>query len=84
MKNKIDRIITLSNNTKHMILDQGNYKGKCYFLTSILDSEDNLSNKLTILEESKEDNNYTVESVKDERLLKALIEYFTKRFEVNA
>ena len=82
--NKIDYIITLSDNTKHMIMDQGNYNGKCYFLTSILDSEDNLSNNLSILEETKSGDKTTVKSVTDEKLLDALIEYFKKRFEVNA
>ena len=82
MENKIDQVITLSNNTKHMILDQGNYNGKAYYLTSILDSEDNLSNNLSILEETKEDGKITVESVKNERILEALIEYFRKRFVV--
>ena len=84
MENKINKIITLSDNTKHMILDQGNYNGKSYFLTSILDSDDNLSSSFSILEETKDENNWTVESVTDEKLLSALIEYFKKRFEVNA
>ena len=84
MENKIDKVITLSDNTKHMILDQGNYNGKSYFLTSVLDNEDNLSSNFSILEENKENEKCTVESVTDEKLLKALIEYFKKRFEVNA
>ena len=84
MENKIDYIITLSDNTKHMVMDQGNYNGKCYFLTSILDSNDKLSSNFTILEETKSGDKTTVKSVTDERLLDALIEYFKKRFEVNA
>ena len=84
MENKIDKVLTLSDNTKHMILDQGNYNGKCYFLTSIIDEDDNLSDKFSILEETKDADKWTVESVKDEALLAALIEYFKKRFEVVA
>lgn len=84
MENKIDKIITLSDDTKHMILDQGNYNGKSYFLTSVIDADDNLSNQISILEETKTDDSWTVKSVTDEELLTALIEYFKKRFEVVA
>ena len=80
MVNNIDKIITLEDNTKFMILDQGNYNGKSYYLTSELDDNDNLTEKFAILEE---DNN-SVDTVKSDKLLKALIEYFTKRFEVVA
>ena len=84
MENKIDKIITLSDDTKHMILDQGNYNGKSYFLTSVIDADDNLSNQISILEETKTEDSWTVKSVTDEELLTALIEYFKKRFEVVA
>ena len=36
------------------------------------------------IEERQEDNKQVVETVKDEKLLKALVEYFQKRFEVIA
>lgn len=36
MQNKIHTIITLDDQTKYMIIDQGNYNSKCYFLTSKL------------------------------------------------
>lgn len=84
MQNKIDKIITLSDNTKHMILDQGNYNGKSYFLTSMLDSEDNLNGKLSIVEEINTDGMVMIQTVDDEKMLEALIKYFKKRFEVNA
>ena len=82
MKNKIDQIITLDDNTKYMIVDQGNYNGKCYFLTSKLDENDNLSSELSILEETIKDGENYVESVKEEKLFVALVEYFRKRFVV--
>ena len=84
MENKIDKILTLSDNTKHMILDQGNYDGKSYFLTCQLDSEENLSNNLSIVEQTNTDGMVMIQSVSDEKLLDALISYFKKRFEVNA
>jgi len=76
--NNIDKIITLSDNTRYMILDQGNYKGKCYYFTSKLDSNDNLTEEFDIIEN---DNN-NVSDVKDQKLLFALVEYFKKRMEV--
>ena len=79
MENRIDSIITLSDNSKHMILDQVNYDGKSYFLTSLLDKDENLSEKFSILEETKDGDKYTVKSVKDEKLLSDLIEYFKNR-----
>lgn len=84
MQNKIDKIITLSDSTKHMILDQGNYNGKAYFLTTMLDNNNNLSNKLSIVEEINTDGMVMIQTVSDEKLLEALINYFKKRFEVNA
>ena len=80
MKNKIDTVITLDNGSKYMILDQGNYNGKAYFLTSKLDeSGENLTENFLILEETIQDGISTVNPVQDEKLLKALAEYFKNR-----
>lgn len=76
--------MVISDNSKHMIMDQGIYNGKNYFLTSMLDENGNLTNNLSIVEENVENGITMVETVKDEKLLNALIEYFKKRFEVNA
>lgn len=78
--NNIDMIITLGNNTKYMILDQGNYNNKYYYLTSKLDNEENLTEEFNILE----DEDGIISRVTDEKLFKALVEYFKKRFEVVA
>ena len=79
MENKIDKIITLDDNTKYMIMDQGNYNGKCYFLVSKLDNDDNLTETFSIMEEIIDNGISKIETVKDEVLLKALAEYFNKR-----
>ena len=84
MQNKIDKIITLDNNDQYMVLDQGNYNGKCYFLTSLLDNNGNLTDEISILEETTDGNKSVVSSIIEERLFNALIEYFKKRFEVVA
>ena len=84
MKNKTNQVIVLDDNSNLMILDQGNYNGKCYFLTALIDEEDNLTNNFTILEETVSDNKTTVKTVEEEKLLKALVEYFQKRFTIVA
>lgn len=76
--NNIDKIITLSNNSKYMVMDQGNYKNKMYYLTSKLDENGNLTNDFNILE----DNNGIVNAVSDADTLNILVNYFKKRMEV--
>lgn len=78
--NNINTIITLGYGTKYMILDQGNYDNKYYYLTSKLDEEENLTEEFDILEY----NDGIILPVGDEELIKALTEYFKKRFEVVA
>ncbi len=73
--NNIDKIITLSDDTKYMVLDQGNYQGKQYYLTSKLDTSDNLTEEFDIIEN---DNN-KVSVVDNKDLYDALIKYFNGR-----
>lgn len=75
MKNMIDKVITLSDNSKYMVIDQGNYDGKGYYLASKLDEDGNLKEEFVALE----NNNGTVTTVEDEALFNALIGYFKNR-----
>jgi len=77
MKNNIDKIITLKDGSKYMVLDQGNYNNKAYYLTSKLDSEANLINEINIFV----NNDDYLEEVTDTQVKEALIEYFKKRLE---
>lgn len=77
MKNNIDKIITLKDGSKYMVLDQGNYNNKAYYLTSKLDSETNLTNEINIFV----NNDDYLEEVTDIQVKEALIEYFKKRLE---
>ena len=77
MINKINKIITLDDGSKYMVMDQGYYDHVSYLYVSKLDQEGNLTDTLSIFEE-KED---TVTTVKDDELLKKLAEYFRKRAE---
>ena len=80
MINKIDKIITLDDGSKYMVMDQGYYDHVSSLYVSKLDQEGNLTDTLSIFEE-KED---TVTTVKDDELLKKLAEYFRKRAEKEA
>lgn len=42
MKNRINKIISLDDGSKYMVIDQGNYNQKAYYFTSKLDEEENL------------------------------------------
>lgn len=81
MENKIDKIITLGNNKKYMIIDQGNCNNKCYFFASLLDQNENLTDQFSILEETIQDGKKVVTSVKEKDVLDALIAYFKDRIE---
>ena len=82
MENKIDKIITLADGNKYMIVDQGNYNGKCYFMTSKLDNEGSLTDTFSIVEETIENGESILTTVKEEKLLKALATYFKDRINV--
>ncbi len=75
MKNMIDKVITLSDNSKYMVIDQGNYDGKGYYLAGKLDEDGNLKEEFVALE----NNNGIVTTVEDEALFNALIGYFKNR-----
>ena len=77
MINKIDKIITLDDGSKYMVMDHGYYDHVSYLYVSKLDQEGNLTDTLSIFEE-KED---MITTVKDNELLKKLAEYFRKRTE---
>ena len=77
MENYIDKILVLEDNTKYMVMDQGNYNGKAYYFVSKLDNEENLTEEFNIFE----NNNGIVSNMIDGKILKALKEYFKKRIE---
>ena len=75
MDNNIDNILTLDNGFKYMVLDQGNYNGKAYYLLSKLDEKEELTNTVAIVE----NDNGNIVSVNDDKLLESLIRYFESR-----
>ena len=77
MGNNIDKVITLDDDSRYMILDQGNYNGKSYYLTSKLDKDDYLTEDFNIFEH----NDDLLCDVQDEKVFNALVDYFKKRFQ---
>ncbi len=75
MKNNINKIITLNDDNKYLVVDQGNYDGKAYYLLAGLDENENLNNKISVAR----DNNGNITSVTDPDLLEALAKYFDER-----
>ena len=73
--NRIGKIIMLDDQTKYMIMDQGNYNQKCYFMMSKLDNFDNLTEEFSIMEE---------EVVNGESLLSKVLEALAKYFRERA
>ena len=77
--NRIGKIIMLDDQTKYMIMDQGNYNQKCYFMMSKLDNFDNLTEEFSIMEEEVVNGESLLSKVTDNQLLEALAKYFIER-----
>lgn len=77
--NRIGKIIMLDDRTKYMIMDQGNYNQKCYFMMSKLDKFDNLTEEFSIMEEEVVNGESLLSKVTDNQLLEALAKYFRER-----
>ena len=74
--NRIGKIIMLDDQTKYMIMDQGNYNQKCYFMMSKFD---NLTEEFSIMEEEVVNGESLLSKVTDNQLLEALAKYFRER-----
>ena len=77
--NRIGKIIMLDDQMKYMIMDQGNYNQKCYFMMSKLDNFDNLTEEFSIMEEEVVNGESLLSKVTDNQLLEALAKYFKER-----
>ena len=77
--NRIGKIIMLDDQTKYMIMDQGKYNQKCYFMMSKLDNSDNLTEEFSIMKEEVVNGESLLSKVIDNQLLEALAKYFRER-----
>lgn len=72
MENKIDKIITLADGRKYMILNQAYYQDTSYLFVACLDEKEQLTNVISIMEEVDGE----IVPVTEPVLLKAMAEYF--------
>ena len=77
---KIDSVITLENDVNCLLLEKVNYINDNYFLTVVLDDNEEPSDEYIVLKEIIEDGQNYVMRVTDEKVLAELIKLFTKSF----
>ena len=77
---KIDSVITLENDVNCLLLEKVNYNNDTYFLTVVLDDNEEPSDEYIVLKEIIEDGQNYVMRVTDEKVLAELIKLFTKSF----
>lgn len=80
MENRINKLLTLKNNKKYVVLNQAIYKEKNYFyVVGVTEDESDVLDEFKILEEFKKDGTTYVRTVKDRGLLDLLSKYLKPR-----
>lgn len=76
MENRINKIMTLADGKKYIILNQAIYKETNYFFV-VRVSEDlaNIEEEFRIIEEVKKDDKRYIRDVKDEKMIQLLSKY---------
>ena len=76
MENRINKIMTLTDGKKYIILNQAIYKETNYFFV-VRVSEDltNIAEEFRIIEEVKKDDKRYIRDVKDEKMIQLLSKY---------
>ena len=77
---KVDTVITLENDINCLLLEKANYENDNYFLSVVLDENEEPSDEYVVLKEIVEDNQNYVMRVMDESVLAELLKLFTKSF----
>ena len=73
-------MITLENDMNCLLLKKSNYENDNYFLSVVLDENEEPSDEYVVLKEIVEDNQNYVMRVMDESVLAELLKLFTKSF----
>ena len=77
---KVDTVITLDNDINCLLLEKANYNADNYFLSVVLDDNEEPSDEYVVLKEIIENNENYVMKVDDDTTLAELIKLFTKSF----
>ncbi len=76
MENRINKIMTLKDGKKYIILNQAIYKEKNYYLAvRITDNGEDVTDEFRIIEEIDKDNKKYIRDVKDEKMIQLLSKY---------
>ncbi len=77
---KVDTVITLDNDLNCLLLEKANYNNDNYFLSVVLDDNEEPSDEYIVLKEIIENNQDYVMRVVDESVLAELVKLFTNSF----
>lgn len=76
MENRINKIMTLTDGKKYIILNQAIYKETNYFfVVRVSDDLANIEEEFRIIEEIKKDDKRYIRDVKDEKMIQLLSKY---------
>lgn len=76
----VDTVITLDNNLNCLLLEKANLENSNYFLSVVLNEEEEPSDEYVIFKEILENGEKYVEKVEDQTLLAELLKQFTSSF----
>lgn len=74
----VDSVITLDNDVNCLLLEKVNFEADNYFLSVVLNEDEEPSDEYVIFKEIIENNENYVEAVADPNLQARLVELFTK------
>ena len=76
MENRINKIMTLTDGKKYIILNQAIYKETNYlFVVRVSEDLTNIEEEFRIIEEVKKDDKRYIRDVKDEKMIQLLSKY---------
>ncbi len=75
----IDSVITLENNVNCLLLEKVEYQNKNYFMSVLLNEEEEPSDEYVIFEEERENDDIFVVKIEDAELLTELLKLFTTK-----
>ena len=76
MINRINQVMELADGKKYVVVKQAIYKFKTYYVClRVTDDEENVLEELVVFEEVDYNNQKSVQKVKDQNILKLVLEY---------
>lgn len=76
MINRINQVMELADGKKYVVVKQAIYKEKTYYVSlRLTDDEENVMEELVVFEEVDFNNKKSVQKVKDQNILKLVLEY---------